>query len=351
VRWLGARLLTLVSDYPRTVLALKAALAAGVAWLLVQPLGGVADDYAYYAPLGAVVVMSTTVMTSVRTGLQAVAAIGVGAGLAAIVIQLPVPRLVGIVIVVGVGFALVNWRRLGTMSMWVPLAALFVLILGGDNPSYYVLGYFGLTAVGAAVGVAVNLALPQLPLGRTVQALAALQDELAHQLRSLADDLRSAEDLGTDSVRISSSVKPPAQKLEQLVAEVRDARRVNWRSGRWKHLANRREEQARALETIAYLVEEVGALLGRSNTQMLRGRTAVGDAIADALAATADMLEATDLTSGDAAAAAPAADAMRCVEHLREVTLRHAAIRDADDVVLVGASATVTLQRAVEAWE
>lgn len=348
-RSLGRRVVDLVSEYPQTVLALKAALAAGVAWLLVQPFGELADDYAYYAPLGAVVVMSTTVMASVRTGLQAVAAIGLGAALAALVIQVPVPRLVAIMIVVGVGFALANWRRLGTMSMWVPFAALFVLVLGGDDPSYYVLGYFGLTAVGAAVGVVVNLALPQMPLRRTIQALATLQGELAHQLRSLAEDLRSPEDLGTDSVNISSSVNPPAELLKQLVSEVRDARRVNWRSGRWAHLVNRREEQARALEMIAYLVEEVGGLLGRSDTQMLRGRTPVGDAIADALEATADMLEATDLTTGDSAA--PAADAMRCVDHLREVTLRHGGTRNADDAVLVGASATVTLQHAIAAWK
>lgn len=332
------------------MLALKAALAAGAAWLLVQPFGGVADDYPYYAPLGAVVVMSTTVMTSVRTGMQAVAAIGVGAGLAALVIQMPVPRLVGIMAVVGVGFALAGWRRLGAMSMWVPFAALVVLILGGNNPAHYVLGYGGLTAVGAVVGVAVNLALPQLPLGRAMQAVAALQEELAHQLRSLADDLRSADDLGTDSVRISSSVKPPAERLEQLVSEVRDARRVNWRAGRWRHLANRREEQARALETISYLVEEVGALLGRSSSQMLRGRTPVGDAIADALVATADMLEATDLAGGAHADVAPTAEAMGCVDRLREVTLRLGGDRDADDAVLVGSSATVTLHRAIEAW-
>lgn len=333
------------------MLALKAAVAAGAAWLLVWPFGGVADDYPYYAPLGAVVVMSTTVMTSVRTGLQAMAALGVGAGLAVAVSQVPVPRVIGVMVVVGIGTALANWHRLGTMSVWVPFAALFVLILGGDDPSYYVLGYGSLTAVGAAVGVAVNLALPQLPLGRTLQALDALQEELSHQLRSLADDLKSADDLGTDHVRISSSVSPPAKRLEQLVSEVHDARRVNWNAGRWRHLADRRVEQARALETIAYVVEEVGALLGRSSTLMLRGRTPVGDAIADALVATADMLDETALNTGHEDATAPAADARRCVEHLREVTLRHGGDRDTDDAVLVGSSATVTLQRAIEAWE
>ena len=199
LRWFTHRFVDLVRAHPRTVLALKAALAAGAAWLLVQPFGGVADDYPYYAPLGAVVVMSTTVMTSVRTGLQAIAALGVGAALAVVVVQVPLPQVVGIMVVVGIGTALSNWRRLGAMSVWVPFAALFVLILGGEDPSGFVLGYGGLTAVGAAVGVAVNLALPQQPLGRTLQALASLQEELSHQLRALTEDLRSADDLGTDS--------------------------------------------------------------------------------------------------------------------------------------------------------
>ena len=332
------------------MLALKAALAAGAAWLVVQPFGGVADDYPYYAPLGAVVVMSTTVMTSVRTGLQAMAALAVGAALAVVVAKVPLPQVIGVMLVVGLGTALSTWRRLGPMSAWVPFAALFVLILGGDDPSSYVLGYGGLTAVGAAVGVVVNLALPQQPMGRTLQALASLQEELSRQLRALTEDLRSPDDLGTDSVRIRGSVDPPARRLELLVSEVSDARRVNWRAGRSRQLVDRRVEQARALETIAHLVEEVAALLGRSSTQMLRGRTPVGDAIADALESTAQMLDATALTAGDEDATAPAAEARRCVEQLREVTLRHCGDRDADDAVLVGSSATVTLQRAIEAW-
>ncbi len=333
------------------MLALKAAVAAGAAWLLVVPFPGVADDYPYYAPLGAVVVTSTTVMTSVRTGLQAMAALGIGAALAVVVAQAPVPRVFGVMVVVGIGTAMANWKRLGEMSVWVPFAALFVLILGGDSPSHYVLGYGGLTAVGAAVGVVVNLALPQLPLGRTLQALEGLQEELARQLRSLADDLRSADDLGTDGVQIRSSVAPPAVRLEQLVSEVRDARRVNWRAGRWRQLADRRVERARALETITHVVEEVGALLGRTSDQMLRGRTPVGDALADALESTAKMLDATDVMTMDENAHASVAEARRCVDDLHEVTMRHVGDRDADQAVLVGASATVTLHRAIEAWE
>ena len=348
---LAAPLESLVAGRPRTVLALKAAVAAGLAWLVVIPFSGVADDYPYYAPLGAVVVTSTTVMTSVRTSLQALASLAIGAGLAVLVVQVPVPRVFGVMAVVGIGTALATWKRLGEMSSWVPFTALFVLILGGEDPSDYVLGYGGLTAVGAAVGVAVNLAFPQLPLGRTLQALAELQEELARQLRSLAEDLRTEDDLGTDSAQISDSVAPPAQRLGGLVAEVRDARRANWRAGRWGALADRRVERAEALGTITYLVEELGALLGRSSRQLLRGRSALGDAIADALDSTAHMLEATDLMTMDDDAHASVAEARRCVEQLREVTLRQTGDRDADDAVLVGASATVALQRAIESWE
>ena len=208
VLWLVERFERLVAGRPRTVLALKAAVAAGLAWLVVIPFSGVADDYPYYAPLGAVVVTSTTVMTSVRTSLQALAALAIGAGLAVVVVQAPVAQVVAVMLVVGIGTALASWQRLGEMSAYVPFTALFVLIIGGEDPSYYVLGYGGLTAVGAAVGVAVNLALPQLPLGRTLQALADLQEELSRQLRSLAEDLRTEDDLGTDSARISGSVAP-----------------------------------------------------------------------------------------------------------------------------------------------
>jgi hypothetical protein len=40
--------------------------AAAVAWLVVLPFVGVADDYAYYAPLGAVIAVSATVARSWR---------------------------------------------------------------------------------------------------------------------------------------------------------------------------------------------------------------------------------------------------------------------------------------------
>ena len=347
VRRVAPRFADFVGEHPQGVLAVKAAVAAGAAWLLVQPFGGVADDYGYYAPLGAVVVMSTAVMTSVRTGLQAVAAIGMGAGLALLAQQVPVPPVLDLMAVVGVGTGLATWRRLGGMGVWVPVAALFVLLLGGSNPATYILGYAGLTAVGAGVGVVVNLAAPQLPLGRTLHAMTTLQAQLSHQLREVADDLSTDEDLGAGGERIRSILEPRGKRLDELITEARASLRANWRAGRWRGLADRRVAQIKALETIAYLVEEVGMLIGGSTTRMRTRRSPVGDAIAQALRATAAMLDQTDLT-GSREVAAPSAHARAAVEHLRHVVLDQ---HDDPSYVLVGSSVTVSLERAIQAWE
>jgi uncharacterized membrane protein YgaE (UPF0421/DUF939 family) len=346
----------LLSSHPYVFVAVKSAVAAGLAWTLVQPLGGAADDYPYYAPLGAVVVMSTSAMTSVRTSVQAVVAIFLGAALAGVGLQLPVPSVVAVMAVVGFGTGLSVWRRLGTMGVWVPFAALFVLILGGRDPWQYVLGYAGLTGLGALVGVGINLLAPQLPLGRTLHALSALRHELGHQLRTLADAISSESDLSVDSERITSVLQPQTRYLEGLVAEVREARRVNWRAGRWQEVVDEREQQARALERIAYLVEEIAALVSRSSTTVMAGSSELGEAVAEALRCTAVMVEAgNDAYEEDEDGRSPFDDARRDVAKLRRLVLRsHGSAEDddadADADILIGASVAVSLERAVEAW-
>ena len=55
------RVRTHVRARPKLALAVKAALAAMLAWLLVRPLGSFATEYSYYAPLGALTVVSTSI--------------------------------------------------------------------------------------------------------------------------------------------------------------------------------------------------------------------------------------------------------------------------------------------------
>ena len=181
------------SAHPQLGLAAKSSLAAGLAWLLVQPFGGVADDYPYYAPLGAVVAVSTTVSGSARTTLQALVSIGLGAALGALAGVAPVPTVVGLVVVVAVAGLMAGWHRLGLSGSWVPVSALFVLVLGGGDPTHYLGGYLGLTTLGMLVGTAVNLALPQTVLAPAGEAEHRLRAALADQLDDLADGLLADE--------------------------------------------------------------------------------------------------------------------------------------------------------------
>ncbi|MDD9206493.1 FUSC family protein, partial [Georgenia sp. 10Sc9-8] len=66
------------SRHPRMAMAVRAALAAAIAWFVARNLPDPAGDYPYYAPMGAVIATSTTLASSVREALRSVAAITLG---------------------------------------------------------------------------------------------------------------------------------------------------------------------------------------------------------------------------------------------------------------------------------
>ena len=117
----------------RILLALKTSLAVALSWVVAQRMPGVIDDYPYYAPLGAISAMYPTVLGSVRAGLQTVAGIALGIMLAAGVLLVGDPNLVTVSVAVGVGVLLAGIRRLGAGAEYVPVGALFVLIVGGQD--------------------------------------------------------------------------------------------------------------------------------------------------------------------------------------------------------------------------
>ena len=156
-----------LAEHPRVALAVKTAVAAGLAWAAVRQAGGFVADYPYYAPLGAVVAVTHTVARSLREAAEAVAAILLGASLAFTARLLDVPVVVSLALVVGVGTLLAGLPFLRSMGSWVPVSGLFVLLVGRSDPVHYPLAYLGLTALGGAIGLAVNLLFPPLPLLRT----------------------------------------------------------------------------------------------------------------------------------------------------------------------------------------
>src|SRR5919106_1454172 len=108
----------------RVQLAAKAALAAGLAFLIAPWMPGSAAEYPYYAPLGALVVMYENVAGSMRQGLQTLVGLGLGIGLAFMLVSLGEPSPLTVAVVMGLGILLAGLPRLGAGRDWIPTAAL-----------------------------------------------------------------------------------------------------------------------------------------------------------------------------------------------------------------------------------
>jgi uncharacterized membrane protein YgaE (UPF0421/DUF939 family) len=243
-------------------IAVKAALAAALAWLAVQPMWGVADDYPYYAPLGAVIAVTSTVAGSIRESLQGLAAILSGAALALLVMQTDFPVVADLAVVVGLGTVVSGWRRYGAKASWVPITGLFVLIIGRGDAVDYAIAYLGLTSLGATIGVALNIAFPPLALQPMSNSVTRLRSVLADQLDELADGLCHEEALSAEEwQQRQHAIQPTMEEMQRIVGHTTDGRRANWRAKRWSDHAEQRYQQARALQQVAFLIEDITALV------------------------------------------------------------------------------------------
>ena len=342
--------------HPRVPLALKAAIAAAAAWLLVQPLGGFVDRYPFYAPLGAVVAMSRSVVGSVRRSAQAVAGIAVGASVGLVVLALPGPEVVALALGIAASVLLAGLAFFGPMGSWVPIATLFELIASRGDPWNYAAAYLGLTALGACVGLVANLVLPQLPLTPAAAAQDRLRAALADQLDLLAEGLADEDVLEQDDwAAMRLGLEQQAREVEELAAQAEEARRGSWVARRWAAESDRGTEQARALQRLTGCVDEVVRLVGDARTGVHaddRVAAEVRTAIASAMRAVAVMLRSVDhgvgaQEQGPDALPAAVRQAERDVVGLRRGTALAVA---KDDRYLAAAAIAVSLEQAVDAW-
>jgi uncharacterized membrane protein YgaE (UPF0421/DUF939 family) len=339
-------LIRFVNRHPHLVRAFRTAVAATVAWLLVIPIPGPADRYPYYAPLGAVVAVSTTVAGSIRGSVQGVVALMIGAALALVVEPVVPWEVLALAIVVGVGSLIGGWHRLGSMASWVPISAMFVLIVGRSDPRQYVTAYLGLTALGAVVGVIANLVFAPLPLSRTGAEVSKVRATLAEQLRDLAEGLRHDDPLTREEwAERHHALMPVTRQMSSMVAEASEARRANWRASHWRQTADQQYERARALEQLAFLIEDVTELLATSEVAGIQ-HIALGPQLrpptADVLDTLADLL-----ADGDSPLSEP--------DHLRRIDRALARLVDAtrerreatDDDLFSAGSLVMAVRRAV----
>jgi uncharacterized membrane protein YgaE (UPF0421/DUF939 family) len=338
--------LHVAAKHPRTAMALKAAAAAAVAWLVVQPIGGVVENYPYYAPFGAVVAVSTTVVSSARESAQSVLAILIGAGAALALEAWLGAGAATVAAVVAVGTLLGGWPRLGPMGSWVPISALFVLILGAAHPGQYVVAYAGLTALGAAIGVGVNLVFPPLPLDAAEESLDRLRDTLAGQFDDLAESLLSERPVGSSEwVERADEVEAASADTRVMVQRATEAQRANWRARRWRVMAQRQYDAAVTLEHLPFLVEEVTAILVHETGahESVPWGAPLRPRIAHALQAAADLLRSIDADGADGQAIRDLDEALeRLVEEIRRT-------RAENGEDLFGVSSIVTTLRRARA--
>ncbi|MFB7252348.1 aromatic acid exporter family protein [Microbacterium sp. NPDC056234] len=247
----------------RLLLAAKTALAVGIAWTLAHFTPGVTDEYPYYAPLGALISMHPTLMDSVRSSAQTLAALGAGMILALLVVFTVGPNVWTLALVAGIGVLLSGTGWFGVGREYVAVAAVFVLVIGGHDAEAYSLGYLVQMAVGFGVGLAVNLLIAPGTFSATAKArVDAYQHDLAEHLAGIGDALEASwPPERTEWTRGADALETTARDVRAAVTEADRSRRGNPRAIGGRHGTQSAHRLLETLESIAVRVRDISDAL------------------------------------------------------------------------------------------
>ncbi|MGW4528226.1 FUSC family protein [Amycolatopsis sp. NPDC004378] len=210
----------------------KATLAATGAWLLATLVLGLPQPF--LAPYAAIFLVEATVYRSLRGWLQQVGSVATGVVLAAVAGQLIPWQAVALAVVVFTGLLLGDWRHFGSSGIWVGVTGMLLVSYGTARDPVLMGDRLLETALGAAIGVAVNtLILPPLYGDRLATAADRLATALADLLESLSDVVRLDEPGELDDL-VSQWQDTRSQVLaaEDAVGLTREGRLLNLRRGR-----------------------------------------------------------------------------------------------------------------------
>ena len=247
----------------RLQLAGKAALAAGIAWAVAPLIPGPAAHYPYYAPFGALISMYPTVASSARQGLQSLVGLAVGIGLAFSLVALGRPNPLTVAVVIGVGIILSGIPRIGGGKDWIPMAALFVLVIGGTNAESFSTGYLMQTGVGVLIGLGVNLLIfPPLHFNAAATSLEQDRMELAGQLEDMAAAIVEPWPPDHDEwSKRNERLADAARGVRKAVGEADLSRRANPRRRFHQRDISADYAHVRALEHVTFHVQDVTEVL------------------------------------------------------------------------------------------
>lgn len=313
-----------VLRYTRLQLALKAAVAVGLAWFVATRVPGDASQYPYYAPLGAIVSMYPTVAGTLRTGLQTLVGLVSGIALALIALLFGGPTTLSIALIAGLGVLLAGIPRLGAGKDYLPVAALFVLVLGGSDPGTYSFAYTVQMGIGVVIGLTVNAVLfPPLHLNGAVDGLASLRMALAAQLREMGTALQEQwppehEDWAGRRTRLIDL----SRQVRSAVQLADSSRRGNLRSRRHQRDLTADFRSLRAMERCTLYVEDMTEVLADAiwhHPHEVRVPAGITDCLAEGLLSAAAAMEAWDQDSNEYR------EALAALERLGEDIAREAA--------------------------
>lgn len=243
----------------RLLLVVKTALAVGLAWTIAPHMPGVVDQYPYYAPLGALVSMYPTLMGSAKSSLQTILGLAAGIALATVIVLTVGPTWWSIPLVVALGVFVSGTGWFGIGKEYVPMAALFVLIIGGHDADDYSLGYLVQMTVGVVIGLVVNLVIAPAPL--TAQA----EQELEMFRHRLADHLHAIGDAVTDSwpperkqwADDAVSLAETSRSVRAALVEADESLRGNPRAWRRHEGTDDAHAQLEALDRISQQIRDI----------------------------------------------------------------------------------------------
>lgn len=243
----------------RLLFVAKTTLAVGLAWIIAPHMPGVTDEYPYYAPLGALVSMYPTVMGSVKTGLQTLLGLATGIGLATLIVLTIGPTWWTVPVVIGIGVLLSGTGWFGAGREYVPMAALFVLAVGGQDADDYSLGYLAQMGVGVAIGLIVNLLIAPAPLTAAAEArVDAFREHLSAHLHDIGSAVSESWPPEHQKwVDDAASLAETTASLRAALADADESRRGNPRARRGRGETQHIHEQLADLDRVAHLIRDI----------------------------------------------------------------------------------------------
>lgn len=189
-RWLG--IFRPMWQRSHLLIVVKSAATATGAWLVGVTLPGEMPDYAYYAPLGALVAMAPTVASSVMSSIKSVLGVVLGLGVAWALIFTGIHGVMALFLAIAISTLISGISWLGPGKTYIPFAAAFVFLTGRSDPEEFSLGLTVQFALGAGLGVIANVIFPPaLHVQSTRQRVIDLREAVVECLATVSKFLDS----------------------------------------------------------------------------------------------------------------------------------------------------------------